>query len=113
MPGGWYDFEASAPYNGADGHRTGIRAYDNAGTILWTEWGDSGFNNTVAQADLPIVNIRSTVEFRRCLCLPVWIEVIQYVTLSTGLTSDLGKATDQTDVEERYAKLIISEACCC
>ncbi len=62
--------------------------------------------------------VESNRSYHRGLSSPVakWnfqIEVIQYVTASASTTADLGVATDQTDVEERYAKLIISEACCC
>lgn len=113
LPGGWYDFEASAPYNSLNGHMTGIRAFDDSGTTLWTEWGDSGYNADLTSSTLPFVNARSTVEFRRCLCLPTWIEVVQYVEYDNSSSSDLGQATSQSGVDERYAKLIISEACGC
>lgn len=113
VPGGWYDFEASAPFNGFEGFRTGITAYDASGTQLWTEWGDSGMNKDLVGSTIPIVNIRSRVEFRRCLCLPTYIEVVQYVASASASqgSEDLGSATGQSGVEERYAKLIISEVC--
>lgn len=113
VPGGWYDFEASAPYNANGTHRTGIRAFDVAGNTLWTEWGESGANYESTGVTFFIINARSDARFRRCLCLPTYIEVVQYVAGFSVGTVDLGKASDQTDVDEKYTRLIISDACGC
>lgn len=114
VPGGWYDFEASAPFNGYGTHQTGIRAFDAAGNTLWTEWGESGVNLDGQSSTVPWVNARSEVRFRRCLCVPTYVEVVQYVTSTVpSATTDLGHPTSQSGVEEKYTRLIISDACGC